>query len=708
MHTASGMFRYVRPSLLLAALSLTWQSRAFAQNKPDSTSVRSNPLGAMVISATRTEQSLTSLPSHVVVIGAPAIAASPAQTVPDLLRSVPGFSTRDYQSGLMIGPSSSMVSFRGLGGSSAGRTLVLLDGIPAGDPFSGWIDWGRIPLPLIQSAEVVRGGGSTIWGSRSLGGVVNLRTVNADRTGGRVLVEGGSLGTYHGSGAVTVRRGKLGAAVSGDYWDTDGFVITRKDQAGAVDLPSGMASRAVSAKVIYDASKSLQGWVSGGAFHGGDRPLGDEDSQNFTEMRSGARWLSPKGGIATVALFANRRASMGKSYTVVTDRSSQSPQRTTDAPGGSTGVSLQWTQMVRLRHELSVGADLSHGTGRLVEQSTYVNGAFTQERAVGGAQEIGGVFLQDAADLGKGFRLLASVRADRVRDRNARRTLRDIATSATLADTNFAERTSSRLTYSAGLRWQQSTWLAWRGSAYQAFRAPSMYELYQPRFSSRGTVTEANAALEAERLAGLELGADVTLAHSVVARVTGFRNRVTAPIMDITIGTAGATAANIPPCGLMPARQTCSQRRNVDGLLSRGLESEISWRPNNVWTLSSGYAYSPTRVIAPGQPADTMQAIRSARHLVNASIGFDAPRFASVAVEGRYVGSRFDDDINTIKLKEFYLIGIRVNRNLGRGLTAHLKVENLLNEEFEIARTRAGLADMGAPRWVTAGIRAAW
>jgi hypothetical protein len=37
-----------------------------------------------------------------------------------------------------------------------------------------------------------------------------------------------------------------------------------------------------------------------------------------------------------------------------------------------------------------------------------------------------------------------------------------------------------------------------------------------------------------------------------------------------------------------------------------------------------------------------------------------------------------------------------------------VKIDNLLDEEFEIARTRAALADMGAPRWITAGIRAAW
>lgn len=689
-------------------LSLMLSAEVAAQTKPDSVSTRTNPLGTVVVAATRTEQSLTSIPAQVVVLGAPAIAASPSQTVPDLLRSIPGFAMRDYQSGMVSGPNQSMVSFRGLGGSSAGRTLVLLDGVPVGDPFSGWIDWGRIPLPLLQSAEVVRGGGSTVWGSRSLGGVVNLRTISADRDGGRVLVEGGSLGTYHGSGAGTLRRGKLGAIISGDYWNTDGFVIIRPDQAGAVDLPQSTASRTLSTKLTYDVSKSLQGWVSGGLYRGGDEPLGNEDVQTFNEARGGMRWLSARGGIATMALFANRRTSESKAYTVATDRSSQTPQRVGSSPASSTGLSLQYTQMVRETHEVSAGADISHGTGSLHEDYAFVGTQAASRRSVGGTQQIAGVFIQDAADLGHGIRLLASGRVDRVRDLNGRRTVRTIATGAATSDTTFDAHSTSRFTYSVGLRWQQAGWIAWRGSVYEAFRAPSMYEMYQPRFSSRGTVTEANAALQAERLSGAEVGTDITFGRGVLARVTAFHNRVTSPIMDITIATAGAQAQNIVPCGLMPARQTCSQRRNVDALRSQGLESELSWRPNTTWTLSSGYAFSPTRVSAAAQPADGMQAIRSARHLVSASIGFDQPKWIGAAIEGRYVGSRFDDDINTIELAEFYLVGLRFNRVVGKGMTAHLKVENLLNEKFEVARTRAGLADMGAPRWVTAGLRAAW
>ena len=497
-----------------------------AQKIASASPARAKPLETVVVSATRTEQSLKSLAAQVVVLGEPAIAASTAQTVPDLLRTVPGFTTRDFQSGVVIGPTTSMVSFRGLGGSSTGRALVLLDGIPAGDPFSGWLDWGRIPLPMLQSAEVIRGGGSPIWGSRSLGGVINLRIIAPRRDERRVIMEGGSRGTYRSAGAVSVRRGRLSATLGADLLNTDGFVTLRANQAGPIDRREATTSRALLGKATWDATDALQVWAGGNIFTGGDRPLGYKKRQDFDEGRGGLRWLSPSGGTATLAVFANRRGARGKSWTINADRTAETPQRYNASPASSKGISLQWTQMAFARHELTAGADFSSASGSLTEQYRFVSDQPLEERYVGGTQQLGGFFLQDAADLGHGIRLQASVRADRVSNTNGRRTTRDLTLVTTIADSAFRDETTTTATYSLGVRWQQADLLAWRASVYEGFRAPSMYEMYYPRFSSRGTVTEANPDLDPELLRGAELGADLTLGGGFVTRITAFRNRV--------------------------------------------------------------------------------------------------------------------------------------------------------------------------------------
>ena len=693
------------PSLLCG---IVFASGASAQSPADSSSPSPNPLETVVISATRSERQGITLPTPVRVLGEPAIRMTPASTVQDLLRSIPGFSTRDYQSGLMTGPSQSIVTFRGLGGSSAGRALVLLDGIPIGDPFSGWLDWGRIPLSMLSSAEVIRGGGSVIWGSRALAGVVNLRTVTPTSDGASLLLEGGSFSTFRAAALTRLKRRRVSAVAATDYLDTDGFVLLPSHQAGPVDKPQSGRSQVFSARINYDVTESMQTWIGGSLFDGGDFPRAGGDHEHFDEMRAGVRWLGASKGVMTASAFANRRLARSESFTINSDRTTSTPQRAGRSPAHSQGMSLQWTRTFEENHEISAGADLTAASGSLTEKSAFVDGVPTSERRAGGSQQFAGVFLQDAAELGGGLKLLASLRLDHFRSTDGGRVVRSLPLRTVVSDSTIADKGDMSLTYSVGLRKQQSRWLGLRASAYEAFRAPSMYEMYHPRFSSRGTVTEANAQLAAERLRGLEGGLDLSAGRSAIVRLTGFTNRVESPIMDITIATAGSTAEVIPPCGLMPARQTCSQRQNVPALRSNGLEAEFAWQPSRVWKLDAGYSYNSTRVRAPGEPVDGKRALRSPPRTIVSSVAFNHPRWFSAAVEGRYVSERFEDDRNTIELDDFYLVGLRLNRALGRRLAVHLKVENLLDEEFEIARSGSGIAEMGARRWVTAGLRAQW
>jgi outer membrane cobalamin receptor len=693
-----------RSILFVAMATLVVPTHRVQSQAAAADTTRPKPLGAVVISATRTEQTIRSVPLHVVVIEPKVIETSAAQTVPDLLRMVPGFNTRDVQSHMVTGPGASMVSFRGLGGSSAGRALVLLDGVPAGDPFSGWLDWSRIPLPLLESAEVVRGGGSMVWGSRSLGGVVNLRTIAPQRNELRLMMESGSLGTNRAAGSGTIRGGSLTATLGGDVWKTDGFFVLPPEQRGPADTKEENENRAFSGKVSWDASQSLRLWLAGGTFDGGQPPIGSEDRVNFDEGRGGARWLTSKG-VATMSTFTNNRTNYGYNWGYNSGRTTRTLSRSSVSPARSSGVSLQWTQMAFERHELTVGADASTARGSLREKYSYSGEVAAREREGRGEQSLAGLFLQDVADLGHGVRLLASIRTDRIENSDGRRLVRDLSQGTIISDSLITATTKNSTTWSLGLRWQQSSWLAWRGNVYEAFRAPSMYEMYHPRFSSRGTVTEANAGLDPERLKGGEVGVDITLGSSLVTRVTAFTNRVSDPIMDVTIATAGSQPQNIPPCGVMPANQTCGQRQNVPELRTHGIESELEWRPSAPWRLTAGYSFSPTEVRAPGKPIDGMTAIRSPRHSVLGGVSFDSPRIATIGIDARYVGSRFDDDLNEIELDGFYLLGLRINRSLGQGVTAYLKLENALDEEFEITRTRAGVADMGAPRWLIAGLR---
>ena len=85
---------------------------------------------------------------------------------------IPGFSPS--RSGSRTANPTSWALLRGLGASGTSRALVLDDGIPANDPFGGWVYWGRVPEPALDRVEVVEGGSSDLWGNAALGGVIQL------------------------------------------------------------------------------------------------------------------------------------------------------------------------------------------------------------------------------------------------------------------------------------------------------------------------------------------------------------------------------------------------------------------------------------------------------------------------------------------------------------------------------------------------------
>jgi outer membrane cobalamin receptor len=105
---------------------------------------------------------------------------------------------------------------------------------------------------------------------------------------------------------------------------------------------------------------------------------------------------------------------------------------------------------------------------------------------------------------------------------------------------------------------------------------------------------------------------------------------------------------------------------------------------------------------------DGKRARGSTRHVATAFVTWENPRLLGVSVEGRYVGTRYDDDLNTLELGDFAVMGLRLNRRLGSQVSAYLKIENLFDTQFEVTRSTTGIVEIGGPRWALAGIRASW
>ncbi|MFZ2960491.1 MAG: TonB-dependent receptor [Candidatus Ozemobacteraceae bacterium] len=134
-------------------------------------------LNQVVVTAARHERPLSSSPVTMHVITEEDIRRSPAMTLSDLLRQVPGFQTKTWLSEF------TNTSLRGMVGASVinERIMWMLDGVPINDVRDGGI-WTDITIPLsnIKRIEVLSGPGSALYGSNAFVGVVHIITKDPD------------------------------------------------------------------------------------------------------------------------------------------------------------------------------------------------------------------------------------------------------------------------------------------------------------------------------------------------------------------------------------------------------------------------------------------------------------------------------------------------------------------------------------------------
>ena len=75
------------------------------------------------------------------------------------------------------------------------RVLLLVDGVPMNQGDRGGINWDVLPVDQIERVDILKGAGSSLYGSAALGGVVNLTTRDVpDGLHVRVRLTGGVYG----------------------------------------------------------------------------------------------------------------------------------------------------------------------------------------------------------------------------------------------------------------------------------------------------------------------------------------------------------------------------------------------------------------------------------------------------------------------------------------------------------------------------------
>ena len=190
---------------LVAALGL-YCGAALAE--PADAPVEEQPtlMETVVVTATRVETDLLSIPVSVSVVGKERIEDHPSPVVAEQFARTPGVS---FSAGKTGAGNNSMISIRGL---EAGRVLYLIDGVRQNSIFKEDMNKGLMNVDPddIERIEVIKGPASALYGSDALGGVVNIIT----KRGGKGKPIGAKVSTMFDS-SVSGLEPRL--AVYGDY-----------------------------------------------------------------------------------------------------------------------------------------------------------------------------------------------------------------------------------------------------------------------------------------------------------------------------------------------------------------------------------------------------------------------------------------------------------------------------------------------------------
>jgi iron complex outermembrane receptor protein len=367
---------------------------------------------AIVVTAARYREGISSVPSKVTVITEDEIRNSPARNIPDLLRGVAAIHVND-----IAGNNRHFtVDLRGFGESAALNTLVLVNGRKVNQADLSGTDWTLIPLERVQRIEILHGGaGSVLYGDNATGGVIHIITREAGPTEAGISVEAGSYNTFKTVAWAGGSLEKLSASAAVKYLTSDGYRDNSGNEATDVDLdlsytPSDSLVLTLGGRYHRDDA-GLPGAIKESDFAGGVTRRETVHPDDFVEVEDydatvGAEYLFAGDSLFKVDLTWRRRDALSFASYV-------GGEFTGDTAIDTVIVSPQFvfhSAVQEMNNTLTLGFDYHRDSEDITNESTFF-GAVT-----GGVFELEknnyGLYVQDELELRPGLYLSGGYRYD--------------------------------------------------------------------------------------------------------------------------------------------------------------------------------------------------------------------------------------------------------------------------------------------------------
>lgn len=487
-------------------------------------------------------------------------------------------------------------------------TSVLVDGLRLRDPSGTQADATSLLDDFVMAdtshIEVLRGSGSSLYGTNAIGGVVNVLTdQGGGPTRGTLLLEGGSLGTFRGTATLdtgtkddrlqfsaglthlnvtegvdgdqpartTSAQGRLAYRLTSNtqivarFFGSDGFAILSNDPVGLVDNATG----------IVNASPNLTFTPS----------IADTDYRRTGRYETGA--LSLLGQPTTALGYAIDYQVVNSTRTYV-----NGPAGTGYQPDGITRSDYDGrTQTVNARANLQAGDHNLLTAGYEFEDESYNSGStavpdIASNSWASAVQTSNSVFGQDQIRLFHN-NLYISL-GGRAQYFSLDNPVFLPASSAPYAGVQFNAPPPAYTGDASFAYLVRGSNTKIRGHVGRGYRAPSLYERFGAGYDEFfGYSVYGDPALRPEQSISVDTGIDQALLHETLhLSATYFYTRLQ---HVIAFDESGIINSVTDPYGRDIGYL------NTQGGLSRGVEFSANWAVNSALNVSSAYTYTDAR-----------------------------------------------------------------------------------------------------------------
>ena len=633
----------------------------------------------VIITSTRSNSKLESIPASIDVVNKEEIENFPATNLDNLLQSVANvYVNRSWG----IFSKNSSVTMRGMDGTN--RVLVLYNGVPLNKTSGGGINWYIIQPETVEKIEVLKGSNSALYGNNAMSGIINIvsEIPKGKFKGNFSLLYGGyqTFGSRMNLSSNNIKNNKGWYAYANAFWRKgEGYIMTPPELRDSNDCKLSMQEYSSDLKFGYqfNANSAL---ILNYNFYADKRSDG---TIIFEKDGSYLKTFSNMGIISYHNLFSNKILFNVKSFYHYdyfwqhTERLNETGDTyklyDTDQSSNDIGIWINASKNFGSSHKITLGMDLKQGNMDAVD----IYRSSTDEVQRKGNISFAAVFIQDEISLKTKWSFVAALRYDYARFNSG-----CIIVENPSYNTGFAHsytenypsdqwmNISPKLSAKYIINHKVDIYL----SASKGFMPATLDDMCSSRKINKGFKL-ANPHLKPEFVTTYEAGSNYK------------------PIKNLLIETSiyfsyGKDFQYFVATGeVIDNTSIVLKRENIGDVYINGFEITFKYQILNNTLFKSSYTYNHSEIIKFNAVNETGVNLKGKhiseipQHQLFVGI-FNKNKIINSSLILNYVGEQWADEQNSSLIDNHLTLDLRLNREWNKRISLSFDLQNIFDNEF--------------------------